>query len=816
MKNREDMNKYKTSSTMVVRVGRSEGELAKTAGATFATIGNMIWKTVKTVLLIVMITGMTVAVSVGTYILSFRDINTPNIGTMKLNYSSFVYVMNNSGEYEEYMKLSSPGEDRVWAGLEKIPKNMVNAIIAIEDKRFMQHHGVDWQTTAKSVVQLMSDDGGGGSTLTQQLIKNLTGDKDVSIMRKVKEIFRALNLEEKYSKDEILEAYLNVVDFGSGTKGVEAAAQLYFGKSITDCDLAECAAIAGITQYPVKYSPLNNPEENNKRQNTILDEMYDQNLVTKAEYDEAKEKAKNMQFVGFQQEDFEEEEMEESEIWNWYIETMISDLVRDLAEYEGVSEETASDMLYRSGYKIYSSMIPSLQEEVETLFKQEDVIPSDPSLLFGVYVMDYTGRTLAVVGARGDKTNNLVTNFTTDEPRQTGSTMKPIGAYAPSVEAGEITYGSLLVDNPIPGYFDDGDAGPYNYDRSFSGWANLDYALEVSLNAPAAHTVTNYTPQATYEFLTQKLGLTSLNDIDRESVAALSLGGLNRGVTVREMAGAYQVFGNGGVYNRPFTYYYVRNHDGDVILDNQNKQGVQAMSTGNAAVMNMLLHRPIFGPNGTAGYSVQIDGVDMYGKTGTTDLNYNVWFCGGTPFAVGAVWSGYKSQKTVDEHRSNDMWRSVMQYIYENYQLSDSGYKVEGYSEIVFCRSSGLIAGGSCYDTALGYYADDNIPRSCNGGSDHKKGGGKASGTAAPDTTATPDPNATTTPDPNETQGPDVSGSESSNSSGPDDSPTPNTPEPPPPVSSPPPSESPSSEEPSSSNIESSEEPSSETSALTP
>ena len=359
MLNKEDMNKYHTQDSQGYSQ-RTEGEFSQSAGATAKTVGGMAWRTVKTVLLVLIITGLLVFVSVMSYILSFRDVVPPNLSEAALSFSSKVYVTNDNGEEVEYMSFFA-NENRVWVSLSDIPAEMQTAQICIEDHRFYQHHGVDWRNTMGAVAGLVGGGSNrGGSTITQQLVKNLTGEKQVSILRKVKEIFTALNMEggyyqdgeyhSGYSKEEILETYLNLVNYGGQNQGVEAAANDYFGKHISECSLAECALIAGITQNPSQYYPYYYPEQAKDRARTVLGrmlelseegELTDERLVniTQDEYDAAMAELDAMTFGG--QEMPEEEttgetaeeaaqEREYDEKWNWYIDTMFEDIVRDL------------------------------------------------------------------------------------------------------------------------------------------------------------------------------------------------------------------------------------------------------------------------------------------------------------------------------------------------------------------------------------------------------------------------------------------------------------------------------------------------------
>ena len=270
---------------------------------------SIVWKLLSTFLMILCVSLVVVGISVMIYLFGLANEPTGiDLHASKLQLTSFIYVNDENGNPVEYQRLHST-ENRIWVDYEDIPQSMKDAIIAIEDKRFYDHNGVDWVRTAGAVFSLASgSDSYGGSTLTQQLIKNITDDNQVSITRKLREIFRALNLERDFTKDEILEAYLNIVNFGSGCRGVQAAAHLYFGKDIQDCSIAQCAAIAGITQNPAAYTPLDYPESNKERRETVLQEMYDQGKISKEEYDQAMEESQTMTFVGYVEEEEDEEE----------------------------------------------------------------------------------------------------------------------------------------------------------------------------------------------------------------------------------------------------------------------------------------------------------------------------------------------------------------------------------------------------------------------------------------------------------------------------------------------------------------------------
>lgn len=783
MRKNQDLNKYNTP-IVPAPSQRVEGEFSQTAGATVRTMGGMVWKTIKTIFWVAFITGLLVFLSVASFILSFKDVEPPNISAMALKYSSHIYLQNDDGTEYEYQELHRD-ENRVWMPLKDIPPIMQTAQICIEDHRFYEHKGVDWRGTLGAVAGLMGVGGGagrGGSTLTQQLIKNITGEKQVSILRKVKEIFTALNMEDDlYTKEEILEAYLNLVNYGGTNQGVEAAALSYFGKTIGDCSLAECALIAGITQYPWQYNPQIFPEDSKKRCVDVLDRMLelsqkgeitDPRLVkiTQAEYDQAIAELETMTFDGGQQEDTSEEhEASQDQMkWNWYIDVMFEDVVADLMAKYGYSRENAVSMMYNSGLEIHCAMDLKLQQDMEHLFlTNTDMLPDDPAVQLGFFMMDpYTGKVMAVIGAREARNGLLLFNNATQSARQSGSAIKAVWPYAMGIESGAITYGSVLKDQPIPEFSSGNRGWPQNFSETYQKYMCVDRAIAMSQNAPAAWLAYDITPQAGYEWLVDKLHFSTLVEEDRNSVAC-AIGGQTYGVTVRDMTAAFCMFANGGVYRKPMTYYYVKDHDGNVILDNRDNPGEQVMTPENATVMNKLLHEPIYNASiGTAYDYLSGLPTDIFGKTGTTDSFKDLYFVGGTPFCVAGVWNGYEySVQLEDDTTTKVLWRAVIQHLLDNYDWSGKQYVLsENVVQRTFCRSSGLIAGGSCYDTALGYYSPDNIPRTCNGGSDHIAGkaaspspsaspsaGPSASPSASPSTSPSADPSVS--PSPGESSG---------------------------------------------------------------
>lgn len=695
--------------------GRNVGEKdVSTAKSVF----KMILRGITTVLAVLAVSGTIVSVSLFSYIYGLKNESVDyDLHKLQLNYTSFIYVNgpgDNASSPVKYQSLYS-SENRIWVDYDKIPQAMKDAIVAIEDKRYWEHKGVDWKRTVGAVVNLFNffqSDGSsyGGSTITQQLIKNITGENEVSLTRKVKEIFRAMNLEKKYSKEEILGAYLNVVPFGSGCNGVQTAANLYFGKNIQDCDIAQCAAIAGITQNPTAYSPLTHPDKNKERQQTVLTAMHDQGKITDDEYQAAMKESENMKFVGKKTEDV----VDENSVWNWYTEAMFEDVKTSLMDTYSCSSDKAVDMIYHGGLKIYSAMDSDLQSIAEGVFNNSKAFPSSyPNLQGGYVAMDYSGRILSVVGARGKKESNRLFSMATDAKRQPGSSIKPLAVYGPAINAGLINYSSLVNDEPVSNW-KAGKPGPANWDNKYHGIITVEKALEQSYNAASVQVDKLLTPNISFNFLREKLGFTSLEPADN-TLAAMAVGGMTQGITVKEMTAGFQMFGNGGKYYKPYTFYYIEDHDGNVIVDNRDEIPTQAISSVAAAVTHKLLNNVM--QHGT-GISANISGWDVFGKTGTTNDNKDSWFVGGTPYAVAGVWTGYRTPKvlnsTYETPVAKAVWKAVMtQYLKDKEKKNfDLDSNVIPYK---FCVESGLLANpGVCTETKTGWYDKNNLPATCN------------------------------------------------------------------------------------------------------
>ena len=450
-----------------------------------------------------------------------------------MNMTSMVYAWDNTQQtYVEYEVLRGL-QNRIWSYLDEIPKNLQNAFIAIEDKRFYEHKGVDWSRTANGVLNWITGREGGGSTITQQLIKNATQFDDYSVKRKLTEIFRALQLEKDLNdKDMILEMYLNIIYLGQGAYGVNTAATTYFGKELSELNLAECAIIAGITKNPSLYDPFNHPENIKERQEVILDEMCKQGMITEAERDAAK--AQPLEYK------YEEAQNALNNTYSYFTDTVIQDVIDDLVEKKGYSKEMASWKVTSGGVQIYTTVDLNVQSILEQVYEEQTNFPnvskngSVPES--AMVICNKAGDVVGIVGGRGAKTGNRVL-LRSETARQAGSSIKPLSVYAPAMDAGIITPYSVMDNEPFMKL--DGKDWPRNDSGGYTGPMVIRTAVAKSVNAVAVRVVDALTPQAAFEFLTNDLNFTHLNYPEDVDLSPMALGGMNGGVTVREMAAGY-------------------------------------------------------------------------------------------------------------------------------------------------------------------------------------------------------------------------------------------------------------------------------------
>lgn len=697
-----------------------EQPVSKKSGGSKKAKKERILKTILTVFLIGVITCSIVVSVFMVYVFTMVDgTMDENLNELALNFTTTIYVENTkSGEWEEYQRLHGTF-NRIWStydetkakaneeGYDGIPQNLVNAFVAIEDRRFFEHDGVDWKRTAGAFVNMfvpISNGTYGGSTITQQLVKNLTGDNSRKPSRKIREIMRSRYFEKNYSKPVIVECYLNTIPLGHGLYGVEVASNYYFNKSVNELTIAECACLAAITQRPSDLSPDDNPDANKTRRTTVLYQMYDQGYITKEEYEAAK--AEEIKIVA------NDEALNESEVNSYFIDALITQVTDDLVEKYGYERTHASNLFYTGGYKIYATVDANVQKVMESVFADKDkyelTSKTGQKLQSGMTVMDYHGNVKGMVGGIGEKTSNRGWNNATDSVRQPGSTMKPIAAYAPAVEQNMIHFSSMLNDKST-------NYNGWTPNNWYSGyWGNIttQYAIERSVNTIPVYLVNKLSPQASFDFLINKLGITTLNQEDI-NLAPLGMGGTNGGITTIESAAAYAIFGNGGLYYKPTLYTKVLDQRDNVVLDGNSKSAM-AISEDTATVMNHLLQTVVYGSNGTGKAAASyVPSMKIFAKTGTSNNDNDMWFVGGTPYYVGSCWCGYKKlEKVSGSNMSLKLWGAVMSQIHSGKKAKefvDSDYTVKKY----YCTETGQIATDACASSSVGWYKKDNVPSLC-------------------------------------------------------------------------------------------------------
>lgn len=606
-----------------------------------------------------------------------------------LNLSSVVYYLDNNGNQVPFEHLVAD-ENRIWVDFEKIPTDMKNAFVAIEDQRFYQHYGVDIKRTFGAVVNVLfkGDSSYGGSTITQQLVKNITDDSERSNARKVREIIRALLLETRMSKDEILELYMNTIYLGHGANGVQAASYAYFGKDVSELTLVECTAIAGITQHPSTYDPYVNPEGNKEKRQVVLDEMLSQGYIDSATY----ETASNTELV------LSGDDGDSGQSQSYFVDHLFEELQADLMKAKGYTKQQATDVIYNGGLKIISTLDPDIQAVMDDVYVNKNGFPSfgGEAPQSAMTVSDpLTGEVKGIVGGTGQKKGARVLNRATQSYRQPGSTIKPLSVYGPALDTGVITLASSIDNSKL----EIGEWKPKNANGKFSGPVNVRSAVAHSYNLPAIRVLEALTVDTSFDYMTNKLHF-DLVDKKADSIhtdkayAPLALGGLTEGVTVLGMNAAYSTFANGGEYIEPHTYTTVYDANGDILIEKEPERN-QAFSEETAFLMTQLLKGVV--QSGTAAGS-GIPGIDTCGKTGSTDDNYDRWFNGFTPYYSASVWVGYDAQRVIYYSGNNPaltIWRAVMSKIHEG--LPNKTFpQPDGIEKTFICSNTGHYGTKQC------------------------------------------------------------------------------------------------------------------------
>ena len=715
-----------------------------------------------TVLLICLVCGFVFVGILGDYLES--DI-LPSAGLLLENYDmdspSYVYHVNEEGQIEVLQELYA-STDWKKAEYEEIPEALINAAVAIEDKRFYEHQGVDWFTTIKAFANMFfGDETVGGSSITQQLIKNKTGEDSVTVQRKVLEFFRATLVEKNNDKKDIIEEYLNSIYLGQGCRGVKSAAEAYFGKELQMLTIAECASLISITNNPSMFDPysetvfeyageqMNGKQRNRHRQLLVLGELLSQGYITQDEYDEAVAQelvlkstiAEEDKWVVCSNESCGYEgirstytvngedikcpqcgtvakiaEDESQEVYSYFVDALLEDVARTMAERDGVTEWSDSiwedylDRINRGGYHIYATYDETVQNQVDKIYKDLDNIPDTRSaqqLQSAIVVIDNsTGDIVAMAGGVGDDKVHFGFNRATTD-LQSGSSIKPLSVYAPGFEQGTLTPATVIKDLPM--YYDDDGPYPRNDDREYSYTRTIYSGIEDSVNAVAANTLQKIGVSYSFEFAKEIFGLSTLDEEEDMQLAALALGAQYNGVTVRDMASAFATFANEGTYREGRTWTKVYDSKGNLVLDN-TQDSREILSEKAVNYTNYCLTKAV--TSGT-GAGADFYSVDIAGKTGSTSSFRDRWFCGFTGYYTAAVWCGYDTPETISliggsYNPAARLWKNVLQPLHSglsNVQL----YEEDKMTAVSICLDSGKIATDACRADARGGRVQNDI-----------------------------------------------------------------------------------------------------------
>lgn len=704
--------------------GKEENKLA-TGNQKGTGIGHLLSRILITLVLIGVLCGCFCGIAFAMYVHIYINPSAQETAAeiskgLGLNLNSFIYAKeSDSDEYTLYETIKGK-ENREWVDSDKIPDTLKNAVVAIEDERFYKHHGVDWVRTIGAVKGwLLGGTQYGGSTITQQLIKNITADNDYSVKRKVNEIFRAFALEKEIDdKDRILVMYLNTIYLGYNSYGVQTAAMQYFDKDVSQLDLAESAVLAGLTNNPSIYDVYNHPEKVKERQETILAQMLDQKMISQEEYEAAVAEELNYR-------PYEEYQQEIKSTYSYFTDEVIKDVINDLMTEKGYSRLVAENMVYSGGLNIYATIDTKVQNALDEVWANADNFPNTEKYgeipQSAMVITDKQGDIVGIAGGRGEKTSSRGFSYASDARRQPGSSIKPLATYGPAMDAGIATPDTMVYDRALI-QDEEGNPWPMNDGKYPTGRAmTVKEGMTRSLNTISAQLLKQLTPQKSYEFMTQQLGFklvdsrtnedgTVQSDID---LAPLALGALTDGVTVREMAGGFSTFINDGVYGGTRTYTKVTDSEGNTIMENTPNTDKGFTNVRTAYYMLDCLQNVT--AHGTA-YGIQLDGVETGGKTGTTTSNTDIWFCGITPKYSGAVWVGYEHNYRLDGlygRNAAEIWLAVMQKVH----AGDSGLVFDShpqdFEEVTYCMDTGLLASGACRAAgraATGRFWKDKVP----------------------------------------------------------------------------------------------------------
>ena len=691
------------------------------------------------IFLVFVLTSTIVGTVITTYVLSFMDkTHTVELKPVSENYASYIYQMNKeTNEYELVYKAAVKSHDvKLAVDMEHLPDHVKYAFVCTEDERFYSHEGVDYKRTAGAILNLavtmmgVEQDIYGGSTITQQLIKNITGEDEQTWERKMKEIFTAMKFEKKYTKDEILEAYLNEIYFGQinsyNMYGIEAASIGYFGKSATELTIAEAATLSALPKSPNALNPTINPEKNKERRTYCITKMFELGVISPYEYQKALEEDILLSTdYGFEEKFPDHKKLTENDDDfknpqknSWCVDLAIYQFADYLEETYDVEDGVA--MFNKGGYKLYITADTDIENHLKDTFSDWEHFPKSTSISAkgkpemiqaGLAVMDYEGHILGIAGNIGAKDGNLIWINEYSNNRQPGSTIKPVTTYGYALENDYITWSSMFYDTALPPGVAADTAWPNNYDgKPTENYYPVSYFLQQSINTLPAQIAHKYGLQSIYDFAVQNLGL-PLDPKNDLTYSSLCVGGCHQSPTLIDLANAYIPYGNGGLfYEASIIGKAIDMKTGVTIIDNIKRTGEPVISKETAYVMNKLLQNVI--TNGT-GQSAQLSNTTVAGKTGTTENWRDITFVGLTPDYVSALWVGYPTSenwdwRAIEGADSAEIWKNVFGTYADAHASGNQFPECDTVIYARYCSSTGLLANPGCPGSKYGYYKSTN------------------------------------------------------------------------------------------------------------
>jgi penicillin-binding protein 1A len=625
---------------------------------------------------------------------------------------------------KEYKSISPTGDKKIWYSYDEIGDNIKAAFLSAEDRKFFKHNGVDIKRTSFALINyfLHLKPKFGGSTITQQVIKNISGDNEQKPSRKILEIIRATHIEYSHSKEEIFEVYMNIVPMGEKIAGVGLASQHYFNKNPHELSIAEAATLVGITNAPRKYNPHINPDACKEKRNNVLFAMREVGFINDGEYREAINTPLTV----------EDQNEDEKTVHSWFIESVCDDIAADLMKQKGISESVARLLVLNGGLSLYTTVNPEIQEMLELYFENEANFPESVKngLNYSMVITDSkNSNLLAIVGSVGKKSGNRILNYATI-PHTPGSVLKPLALYAPLLNQKKINWATVFDDVPVS--FSKSEKGytmyPQNYPKVYDGLTTVSDALRLSKNTVAVNMYRMLDKEQIFNSLRYDFGFDSMIEkkkldsggtITDMAESPLALGQLSYGVSLRKLTEAYTVFPSEGNLSKGRSYIAVYDNGGNLILDNQ-PIGKRIFSVECARIMNQMLMRVV--ESGTAKAISLNEYVDTAGKTGTSGNDKNRLFIGYTPYYTAGIWCGYKGDEQAIGKQSIshlEIWNDVMEKIHESILLSDDGaesFSVSGLKFLPYCKDSGMLYTEECMHDVrgerleYGYFTIDNKP----------------------------------------------------------------------------------------------------------